>query len=43
MKTTIEYPGKVNEMAKAWDQWAEVNYLYSLDGRSWNEKIEANQ
>lgn len=37
------YPEKVEEMAKMWEQWAQENNVYPLDGRGWGEKIEASR
>jgi len=36
-----EYPEKVSELVKLWDQWARQNNVYPLDGRGWNDRIKA--
>ncbi len=38
-----QYPEKVKELAKLWDEWARDNYVYPLDGRGWNEKIKSSK
>jgi arylsulfatase len=37
-----EYPKKAEELKDLWENWAEQNNVYPLDGRGWNQKIEAD-
>lgn len=37
-----EYPEKVKELSALWDKWAKANFVYPLDGRGWNEKLDAD-
>lgn len=38
-----KYPEKVKDMAEMWENWANENNVYPLDGRSWGEKIKASE
>ncbi len=37
-----ENPQKAEELKLLWENWAEKNNVYPLDGRGWNEKIAAD-
>lgn len=43
IKLPVEYPEKVKQMEAIWEEWARENFVYPLDGRGWNEKIEASR
>lgn len=37
-----KYPEKASELQDLWENWAENNNVYPLDGRGWSEKIDAD-
>jgi arylsulfatase A-like enzyme len=38
-----EFPSKVDQLSRLWDQWALDNSVYPLDGRGWNQKVSADR
>jgi arylsulfatase len=38
-----KYPQKASELKTLWENWAKKNNVYPLDGRGWNQKIEADK
>jgi arylsulfatase len=37
-----QYPDIVAQMDQLWEKWAEANHVNPIDGRGWNQKINAS-